>query len=57
MPNLLLTIRYDGTRYHGWQVQKNAITIQEELQNAIEKPRYRNEKGLPRRIREDQICL
>ncbi len=37
MPNLLLTIRYDGTRYHGWQVQKNAITIQEELQNAIEK--------------------
>ena len=37
MPNLLLTIRYDGTRYHGWQVQKNALTVQEELQNAIEK--------------------
>ena len=37
MPNLLLTIRYDGTEYHGWQVQKNALTVQEVLQNAIEK--------------------
>ena len=37
MPNLLLTIRYKGTNYHGWQVQKNALTVQEVLQNAIEK--------------------
>ena len=37
MPNLLLTIRYDGTEYHGWQVQKNALSVQEVLQNAIEK--------------------
>lgn len=37
MPNLLLTIRYKGTNYHGWQVQNNAISVQEELQNAIEK--------------------
>ena len=36
MPNLLLKIKYDGTQYHGWQVQKNALTIQEVLQNAIE---------------------
>lgn len=35
MPNLLLTIRYDGTRYHGWQVQKNALSIQAVLQEAI----------------------
>lgn len=35
MPNLLLRIRYDGTRYHGWQVQKNALSIQEVLQEAI----------------------
>lgn len=37
MRRLLLTIQYDGTQYHGWQVQQNAITIQEMLQNAIEK--------------------
>ena len=37
MPNLLLTIRYKGTDYHGWQVQKNALTVQEVLQDAIEK--------------------
>lgn len=33
----LLTIQYDGTNYHGWQVQPNAVTVQEVLQNAIEK--------------------
>lgn len=37
MKNLLLTIRYDGSSYHGWQVQKNAITVQEVFQNAVEK--------------------
>lgn len=31
MRNLLFTITYDGTNYHGWQVQKNGISIQEEL--------------------------
>ena len=35
MPNLLLTIRYDGSRYHGWQVQKIALSIQTVLQEAI----------------------
>lgn len=37
MKRLLLTIQYDGTNYHGWQVQNNAITVQEVFQNAIEK--------------------
>lgn len=37
MRNLLLTIKYDGSNYHGWQVQNNALTVQEILQNAIEK--------------------
>lgn len=36
MPNVLLTIQYDGTQYHGWQVQKNALTVQEVLQDALE---------------------
>lgn len=37
MRNLLLTLRYDGTLYHGWQVQKNAKTVQEVFQDAAEK--------------------
>ena len=28
---------YNGTAYHGWQVQKNAVTVCETLQKAIEK--------------------
>ncbi len=37
MRNILLTIAFDGTNYHGWQVQKNALTVQEVLQKAIHK--------------------
>ena len=37
MGKLLLTLQYDGTRYHGWQVQPNAVTVQETLQDAVEK--------------------
>ncbi len=36
MAKRLLCIRYDGTRFHGWQVQPNGITVQETLQDAIE---------------------
>jgi len=37
MPNYRLTLTFDGTRYHGWQRQKNAVTVQEVLERAIEK--------------------
>ena len=33
--NIMLTISYDGTGYHGWQVQPNGITVQECLESAI----------------------
>lgn len=33
--NIKLTIQYDGTRYAGWQFQKNARSIQEAIQDAI----------------------
>ena len=36
MRTLCITLRYDGAAYHGWQVQKNGVTVQEKLQNAIE---------------------
>lgn len=34
--NLLITISYNGRNYHGWQIQDNAITVQEIFQNALE---------------------
>lgn len=33
--NILITISYDGSKYHGWQIQHNAITVQEVFQNAL----------------------
>lgn len=30
-----LTVAYDGTNYHGWQVQDNGITIESELNRAL----------------------
>ena len=33
--NLLITISYDGSKYHGWQIQQNAVTVQEVFQNAL----------------------
>ena len=37
MRNIKLTIEYDGTNYHGWQTQPNAITIQAAIQDALAK--------------------
>ena len=34
MKNELLTLSFDGTNYHGWQVQPNAVTVQSRLQEA-----------------------
>ncbi len=30
-----ITLSYDGTRYHGWQIQPNGISVQEELQRGL----------------------
>lgn len=35
MPRYKLTIEYAGTRYSGWQKQKNAKTVQGEIERAI----------------------
>lgn len=30
-----ITLSYDGTRYHGWQIQPNGISVQGELQRGL----------------------
>lgn len=33
--NIALRLRYDGTAYHGWQVQKTEITVAQTLEEAL----------------------
>ena len=35
MKRIKLTVAYDGTDYCGWQLQKNGITIEQRLNEAI----------------------
>lgn len=35
MPRILIKVAYDGTEYHGFQIQDNGRTIQGELQRAL----------------------
>ena len=37
MRNLKLTLAYDGTHFHGWQIQPELRTIQGELEQALRK--------------------
>lgn len=35
MKRVRLVVAYDGTNYHGWQIQKNGITIESELNRCL----------------------
>ena len=35
MKRILLTLSYNGTNYHGWQIQPNGITVQETIENSL----------------------
>jgi tRNA pseudouridine38-40 synthase len=35
MRNVKITVQYDGTNYHGWQIQANGRTVQGELTRAL----------------------
>ena len=37
MRNIALRLSYDGTQYHGWQVQKEDVTVAETLEKALTK--------------------
>ncbi|MBI4486059.1 MAG: tRNA pseudouridine(38-40) synthase TruA [Acidobacteria bacterium] len=43
MPRFKLTIEYAGTRYSGWQIQKNARTVQGEIDRGIRTVTGRND--------------
>src|SRR5215210_1236382 len=43
MPRFRLLIEYAGTRYRGWQIQKNARTVQGEIDRAIREVSNRRE--------------
>jgi tRNA pseudouridine38-40 synthase len=43
MPRFKLLIEYAGTRYSGWQIQKNARTIQGEIDRAVREVSKRRE--------------
>ena len=35
MKNIAMRLIYDGSKYHGWQYQKNGITVQQTLEEAL----------------------
>ena len=35
MSRYFIELSYDGTNYHGWQVQPNGVSVQETLQQAL----------------------
>ncbi len=35
MRNIAMRLMYDGSNYHGWQVQKTQVTVAETLENAL----------------------
>ena len=35
MENIKLSLEYDGTNYHGWQIQPNIPTVQGKIQDAL----------------------
>lgn len=43
MPRFKLTLEYAGTRYSGWQIQKNARTVQGEIDRAVRAITHRDD--------------
>ncbi|MEY2651798.1 MAG: hypothetical protein RLZZ321_891 [Bacteroidota bacterium] len=37
MPRYFISLAYNGSAYHGWQIQPNATSVQEEIESALSK--------------------
>lgn len=37
MPRYFISLAYDGSAYHGWQIQPNAASVQQEIETALSK--------------------
>ena len=35
MKRVMLTVAYDGTNYHGWQIQPNVVTVESVLNETL----------------------
>ena len=46
MPRFKLLIEYNGGRYSGWQIQKNAKTVAGEIERAVREATRRHELEL-----------
>lgn len=62
MRNLLLTISYDGANYHGWQIQQNAVSVQQVFQEALfrvlgEKPDLKGCSRTDSFVHARQFCI
>ena len=60
--NLLVTIMYDGRTFHGWQVQNNAASVQEEFQKALyevigERPDIKGCSRTDAGVHANQYCI
>ena len=49
MKRVKLIVAYDGTNYHGWQTQPNAVTIEEVLNHHLSE--LLKDRGEPHRCR------
>lgn len=60
--NILLSIMYDGSAFHGWQIQKNALTVQEVFQDALykvigEKPDIKGSSRTDSGVHANEYCI
>ncbi len=40
--NIMLSLRFDGSAYHGWQLQKNAVSVQQKINEALDSVFHEN---------------
>ena len=57
MKRVKLIVAYDGTNYHGWQTQPNAVTIEEVLNHHLSELLKEEIKVIGGRAAPMQVCM